>query len=33
MARTTRAGKPVLATFQLPLLQASQFVATRFDTA
>ena len=33
MPRATHAGKPALATFQLPLLQADQFVATRFDTA
>ena len=33
MARATRAVRPALATFQLPPLQAEQFVATRFDTA
>lgn len=33
MTRATRAGRPILATFQLPLLEAEQFVATRFDTA
>src|SRR4051794_24602906 len=34
MARATRgASKPTLAAFQLPLLQAEQFVAARFDTA
>ena len=33
MARATRAAKPALATFQRPLLQAEQFVATRFDIA
>ena len=32
MARATRASKPMLAAFQLPLLQAEQFTATRFDT-
>ena len=31
MARTTRPSKPMLAAFQLPLLQAEQFTATRFD--
>ena len=33
MARATRASKPTLTAFQLPLLQAEQFTATRFDTA
>ena len=33
MARATRASKPALASFQLPLLQAEQFTATRFDAA
>ena len=33
MARTTRASKPTLTSFQLPLLQAKQFTATHFDTA
>jgi hypothetical protein len=32
MARATRASKPTLAAFQLPLLEAEQFTATRFDT-
>ena len=33
MARATRASKPTLTAFQLPLLKAEQFTATRFDTA
>ena len=32
MARATRASKPTLTAFQLPLLEAEQFTATRFDT-